>query len=81
MLLLLYLPFSATYPLAYIYPDHLSRPSSRERESRSPQKPLAAVTYREEGSNGLAHDYRYFRTGASLRNYSCLARPTGLLFI
>ena len=41
-----------------------------ERVRERAQKPLAAVTYREEGSNGLAHDYRYFRTGASLRNYS-----------
>lgn len=34
-------------------------------------KPSAVVTSRAEGSNGLAHDYLYSRTSASLiRNYS-----------
>ena len=43
-------------------------PSFLKREP----KPLAVVTFRGEGSNGLAHDYLYYRTSASLRNYSSL---------
>ena len=35
------LPNLATHPLAYIYPDHLSRPSSRESPGHLPSSPPA----------------------------------------
>ena len=51
--------------LAYIYPDHLSRPSSRESPSHLPSSPPAG-----RGRSVWLTTTSTTRTSASLRNYS-----------